>query len=137
SLRMAVCQARGRAAAAEAATGRRGRRRVSYGVGGGRRGGGARGVFSRRSRARVWGGARVAGELLRGGKSGDIADLEGDDDSQREPNARHGQEPLNRRRRLERGSDALLELGPLAVQPLDRVKKLLAGRGLGLRRPMQ
>ena len=54
--------------------------------------------------------ARVAGQLLGGRKSSDLPDLKGDHHGQREPDARHGQEPLNRQRGLERCSDASLEL---------------------------
>src|SRR4030095_12053605 len=49
--------------------------------------------------------ARVGGELLGGGESPDVAYLERDDDGEREPDPREGQEQLNRGRGLEHGLD--------------------------------
>ena len=62
--------------------------------------------------------ARIAGELLGGGKSCDIANLEGDDNGERQTYSGHGHEVLNRRGQLECDLDALLELAdmPLACR---------------------
>src|SRR4029450_8232001 len=76
-------------------------------------------------------GARIAGELLGGGKSGDLAHLEGDDHGERQPKPWHRHEMLNPRWRLERGPNALLELADLPAQLLDLPQEVLAPRRRG------
>jgi len=70
-------------------------------------------------------GARVGGELLGGGEPPDVAYLERDDDGERKPDPREGQEQLNRGRWLEQGLDLVLEPADLTIQILDLLEKLL------------
>ena len=72
-------------------------------------------------------GPRIGGQLLGAGKPRDLAHLEGDHDGEREPHAGQGQEPLNRRRRLERDRNPRFERTDLAAQLLDLPEQVLAG----------
>src|SRR6266480_1141793 len=83
------------------------------------------GLPSARVNARC--GTRIGSQLLGAGKPRDIAHLKGDYDGEREPHARQGQEPLNRRCRLEGGLNPLFERTHLAAQLLDLPEQLLAG----------
>ena len=75
------------------------------------------------------GAAGVAGELLGGGKPGDVADLERDHDGLREPHPRHRGQKLNGQRRLKHTLDPVLEAGHLAVQTLDLLEQFPGGIG--------
>src|SRR6266513_151248 len=83
------------------------------------------GLPSARVNARC--GTRIGSQLLGAGKPRDIAHTKGDYDGEREPHARQGQEPLNRRCRLEGGLNPLFERTHLAAQLLDLPDQLLAG----------
>src|SRR4029453_18229465 len=69
--------------------------------------------------------ARVGGKLLGGGEPLDVAHLERDYDGEGEPDAREGQEQLNRGRGLEHGLDLVFEPADLTVQILDMLEQLL------------
>jgi hypothetical protein len=73
------------------------------------------------------GAPSVAGELLGGGKPGDVADLEHDHDGQREPYPRHRREQLNGQRRFKHALDPVLESGHLALETFDLVEELPGG----------
>jgi hypothetical protein len=75
------------------------------------------------------GAAGVAGELLGGGKPGDVADLERDHDGQREPYPWHRGKKLNGQRRLKHALDPVFEAGHLVVQTFDLVEELPGGIG--------
>ena len=75
------------------------------------------------------GAAGVAGELLGGGKPGDVADLERDHDGQGEAHPRYRGQKLNGQRRLKHTLDPVLEAGHLAVQTLDLLEQLPRGIG--------
>src|SRR5215467_2316390 len=72
-------------------------------------------------------GPRIGRQPFRARKPRDIAHLEGNHDRKRVPHPRQGQEPLNRRRRLECGLNPLFEGVHLPVQFLDLPEQLLAG----------